>query len=46
MTDNRKVEARKPWIFQEPMFGCGLQKATVRQMLSCPLGAPRSMKMG
>src|SRR2546422_559595 len=31
MTENRKVDARKPLIFQDPIFGFCLKKATLRQ---------------
>jgi hypothetical protein len=31
MTENRKVEARKPLIFRHTIFTFGLKKATVRQ---------------
>jgi hypothetical protein len=31
MTENRKVEARKPLIFQHTIFAFGLEKANLRQ---------------
>ena len=31
ITENRKVETRKPLIFQDPIFGFYLKKATLRQ---------------
>ena len=33
MTENRKVEARKPLIFQDTVFEFYLEKATLRQSL-------------
>jgi hypothetical protein len=37
ITENRKVEARKPLIFQYPIFGFCLQKATLRQNQRYPV---------
>src|SRR5438034_1308198 len=44
ITENRKVEAHKPWIFRNPFSKCCLNKATLRQSrLWSPLVQPAAL---
>jgi hypothetical protein len=47
ITENRKVEARKPLIFQDTVFEFSLEKATLRQSRqACRPGADRGRRPG